>query len=131
MGSGVEAIFHHFAVEGKQALKNRLPRVALGDLMGQFRGCLLGKLADGFGNGGREGGGGVFRGPMRLPAVDDAVHVAAANADHWSATGLRLQGDKAEGLLETRVDEEIGGSANWSGGWQIGVLMSRRLAADN
>ena len=60
------------------------------------------------GDRGGERRGRIFGGPGVEPAVDDAVHVAAANADDRRAAGLRLQRDQAEGLLHAGVHEEIG-----------------------
>ena len=42
--------------------------------------------------------------------MDDAVHVAAVNADDRRPAGLGLERHQAEGLLHTRMHEKIGGA---------------------
>jgi len=99
-----------FAVEVKQAGENLCPRILRGDKLADGGTALLHVFAAGFLDRGGEGGGRVFARPERLVALDDAVHVAAVNADDGRAAGLRFERDEAEGFLHARMNEEVGGA---------------------
>ena len=99
-----------FAVEGEKVCEDFAPGILRGDELADPGVARLEIGATGFLDGGGERGGGVFARPEGLVAVDDAVHVAAVDADDRCAAGLRFERHEAEGFLHAGVDENVRGA---------------------
>src|SRR5215469_5751437 len=45
---------------------------------------------------------------MRLVGENDSIHVASPNSDHRRSTRLTLQSNQTKGLLDSRVNKQVG-----------------------
>src|SRR5450432_3362197 len=81
----------NFLVNAKQSLENNRPGVAIPDFLRRFKAYSLQLSASRALDHVRQRASRILPRPVFLPAENNAIHIAAANADHWRAAGLTLQ----------------------------------------
>ena len=98
----------HVLIEGKEPPEYDLPRILFprGDagLQAAFAQVLAEFCFDGI----RQGTWRVLARPVPLIRENDAVHVTAPDANDRGATRLALESNKSKGLLDARMNEQIG-----------------------